>query len=73
MAEETDDATQAHDGEGPHEPQPCMPCRGSGKVISGLGGTQRKVTCPWCQGSGERIVGADAQEYREQQARKHVG
>jgi DnaJ-class molecular chaperone len=53
--------------EGSHEPQPCMPCHGSGKVISGLGGTPRKVTCPWCRGGGVRIAGADAQEYRCEQ------
>jgi len=50
-----------------HEPQPCMPCRGSGQVISNLGGTPRRVTCPWCRGGGVRIVGADAQEHRLQQ------
>jgi DnaJ-class molecular chaperone len=53
--------------EGSHEPQPCIPCHGSGKVISGLGGTSRKVTCPWCRGGGVRIAGADAQEYRREQ------
>jgi DnaJ-class molecular chaperone len=50
-----------------HEPQPCRPCHGSGKVISSLGGKPRKVTCPWCRGGGVRIVGADAQEYRREQ------
>jgi DnaJ-class molecular chaperone len=51
-----------------HEPQPCMPCHGSGKAISNLGGHSRQVTCPWCRGSGVRIVGADAQEYEQEQA-----
>jgi DnaJ-class molecular chaperone len=45
-----------------------MPCHGSGKVISNLGGTPSKVTCPWCRGGGVRILGADAQEYRREQA-----
>ncbi len=48
--------------------QPCMPCHGTGKVISNLGGHSRQVTCPWCQGGGVRIVGADAQEYQQEQA-----
>lgn len=38
-----------------------MPCRGSGKVISNLGGTPSTVTCPWCEGGGMRVVGIDAQ------------
>jgi DnaJ-class molecular chaperone len=38
-----------------------MPCRGSGHVISNLGGTPAQVTCPWCDGSGQRVAGTDAQ------------
>jgi hypothetical protein len=38
-----------------------MPCRGSGQVISNLGGTPSRVTCPWCAGSGLRVPGTDAQ------------
>jgi hypothetical protein len=38
-----------------------MPCRGSGTVISNLGGTPSSVTCPWCEGSGVRTAGIDAQ------------
>ena len=45
-----------------HEPRECMACRGSGKVISNLGGTPKEVACPWCEGSGRRIAGIDAQE-----------
>jgi DnaJ-class molecular chaperone len=44
-----------------HQPRECMPCRGSGKVISNLGGTPSEVTCPWCEGGGARIAGIDAQ------------
>jgi len=47
--------------EGSHGPRECMPCRGTGRVISGLGGTQSKVPCPWCQGKGVRIADVDAQ------------
>jgi DnaJ-class molecular chaperone len=40
----------------------CMPCRGTGRLISGLGGTPHEVVCPWCRGTGKRIRGIDAQE-----------
>ncbi len=46
----------------------CMPCHGSGKVISNLGGHAKKVTCPWCRGGGERLTGMDAQEFQQEQA-----
>jgi DnaJ-class molecular chaperone len=45
----------------PHDPNRCTPCRGTGSVISGLGGEPKAVTCPWCEGSGVRIAGHDAQ------------
>jgi len=38
-----------------------MPCRGTGQVISNLGGTANKVPCPWCGGGGVRLAGVDAQ------------
>jgi hypothetical protein len=38
-----------------------MPCRGTGSVISNLGGEQSKVQCPWCGGGGVRLAGIDAQ------------
>jgi hypothetical protein len=38
-----------------------MPCRGSGELISNLGGTPSKVSCPWCEGGGVRLSGIDAQ------------
>lgn len=47
--------------------EPCMPCRGSGKVISKLGGLERRVACPWCHGEGVRLMGADAQQWRSEQ------
>jgi DnaJ-class molecular chaperone len=43
------------------EGEECMPCRGTGKVISNLGGTPQAVTCPWCRGGGVRLTGIDAQ------------
>jgi hypothetical protein len=38
-----------------------MACRGSGKVISNLGGTPSTITCPWCRGGGVRVPDSDAQ------------
>jgi hypothetical protein len=45
-----------------HEPRECMPCRGTGQVISSLGGEPKRVSCPWCGGGGLRLSGIDAQE-----------
>lgn len=39
----------------------CMACRGSGKVISHLGGEPETITCPWCDGTGTRGAISDAQ------------
>ena len=47
--------------------KPCEPCGGTGQVISNVGDRARKVTCPWCQGGGVRIAGADAQQWRIEQ------
>jgi DnaJ-class molecular chaperone len=44
-----------------HGPRECMPCRGSGKLISALGGELSTVVCPWCDGGGKRLTGVDAQ------------
>jgi DnaJ-class molecular chaperone len=48
-----------------HDPQQCTACRGTGQVISGLGGTPHPVPCPWCEGSGRFQPGHDAQEAGE--------
>jgi hypothetical protein len=53
------DPEQETSPQGP--PQECMPCRGSGQVISSVGGTESHLTCPWCSGSGMRTHGVDAQ------------
>jgi DnaJ-class molecular chaperone len=39
----------------------CTPCRGTGKLVSGLGGNPHEVTCPWCGGTGGFQPGRDAQ------------
>jgi len=58
-------ASQASDSDGPSdaapEPRECMACRGSGKVISNLGGSPSTVTCPWCEGASVRLPDVDAQ------------
>jgi DnaJ-class molecular chaperone len=40
----------------------CAPCRGTGRIISKLGGTPTEVACPWCAGTGVRYPARDAQE-----------
>jgi hypothetical protein len=68
VASKKSDSDSEKDGEGggpaeeTHGPQECMPCRGVGKVISNLGDEASTVTCPWCQGSGTRTPGVDAQQ-----------
>jgi DnaJ-class molecular chaperone len=54
-----DDATTVE-----NETRPCPPCRGTGRVVSRLGGSAQTVTCPWCEGSGHVIPGHDAQAAR---------
>jgi DnaJ-class molecular chaperone len=56
--ETSDSEDQAQDS---HEPRECMPCRGTGQVISNLGGTPSKIPCPWCEGGGVRLAGVNAQ------------
>ena len=53
---------------GSDESRECMPCGGSGQLISNLGGSPQKVTCPWCSGTGTRQANVDAQAaWRERQ------
>jgi hypothetical protein len=59
MAGEEDEREEQ--GEEAHGPRECMPCRGSGQVISNLGGQPERVRCPWCGGSGIRGQIGDAQ------------
>lgn len=46
---------------------PCTACRGSGRVISGLGGEPQTLTCPWCEGTGQRLADHDAQAHQREQ------
>jgi hypothetical protein len=58
------DGTDAEDlAEGTHEPRECMACRGTGRVISNLGGSPSTVSCPWCAGTGLRPPEIDAQAH----------
>jgi DnaJ-class molecular chaperone len=45
-----------------HGPQECMPCRGIGELVSNLDEKTSTVACPWCEGTGKRIAGIDAQQ-----------
>jgi DnaJ-class molecular chaperone len=46
------------------DPLPCSVCRGTGTLISNLGGTPSTVTCAWCEGTGTFLGEHDAQEVR---------
>jgi DnaJ-class molecular chaperone len=59
MADDADDSEDR--GEASHGGRECMPCRGTGQVISNLGGAASTVKCPWCGGGGVRLTGVDAQ------------
>jgi DnaJ-class molecular chaperone len=59
----TEEDEQAGTVQGAGEPEPCMPCRGTGQVISHLGGPAQSIGCPWCDGSGVRRPGVDAQQH----------
>jgi DnaJ-class molecular chaperone len=64
----TDEGEGIDQAEASHGSQECMPCRGTGRVISNLGGTASKVTCPWCEGDGTRRHGIDAQAHWQGEA-----
>ena len=49
------------------QPPECSACRGTGSVISNLGGSPSTVTCPWCEGTGRFIPGHDAQAARRRE------
>ena len=44
-----------------HDPSTCTACRGTGELISGLGGEPHRVRCPWCEGTGRFDAARDAQ------------
>ena len=52
MTEPVEDQTRA-----------CAACRGSGVVISNLGGEPHEQPCPWCEGGGVYLSGHDAQAH----------
>ena len=43
-------------------------CRGTGRVISKLGGSPSELACPWCEGPGLRIAEHDAQAAQRERA-----
>jgi DnaJ-class molecular chaperone len=48
----------------PVGPVPCSACRGTGQVVSNLGGSPSTVPCPWCDGTGVQLPEHDAQAAR---------
>jgi DnaJ-class molecular chaperone len=46
------------------EPVPCTVCRGTGTLISNLGGSPSNVECAWCEGTGVYLPEHDAQAAR---------
>ena len=52
-----------------YDPGRCTACRGTGSLISTLGGEPSTVTCPWCDGTGRFIPGHDAQAARVSDSR----
>jgi DnaJ-class molecular chaperone len=51
----------------------CLPCRGTGRLRSGLGGQPHEVECPWCRGTGHRIPDIDAQQHPAETAPPDAG
>ncbi len=47
-------------------PIACPPCRGTGQVVSNLGGEPSTMACPWCGGTGTFIAEHDAQAARRE-------
>ena len=58
----------ADDPTPPGETPDCTACRGTGRVISNFGGSPSEIACPWCDGTGKRIPGHDAQAARREAA-----
>lgn len=46
----------------------CTACRGTGRVISNLGGSPSEAECPWCEGTGRFLPEHDAQAARREAA-----
>jgi DnaJ-class molecular chaperone len=63
MAGENGKQSDRSEAAAAHGPRECIPCGGSGRVISNLGGAQSKVQCPWCEGTGTRKAAIDAQAH----------
>jgi DnaJ-class molecular chaperone len=50
------------------DPVPCTVCRGTGTLISNLGGSPSQVQCAWCEGTGTFLPEHDAQAARREAA-----
>ena len=49
------------------DPSPCTVCRGTGTLISNLGGSPSQLPCPWCEGTGTFLPEHDAQAARQRE------
>ena len=58
MADQSQDSAQEPAGA---SRTPCSPCRGTGTVVSMLGGQRSELKCPWCQGTGVQAPVQDPQ------------
>jgi DnaJ-class molecular chaperone len=54
------------------EPVPCTVCRGTGTLISNLGGSPSNVDCAWCEGTGVFLPDHDAQAARKAAAEEQT-
>jgi len=63
-----DEARDSDAATGAAASRPCTACRGTGQVISNLGGEPHSVTCPWCDGGRVFLPGHDAQAARREAA-----
>jgi hypothetical protein len=55
-------ALNGEENQGAWSATACRPCRGTGRLISTLGGVSHQVVCPWCHGTGKTIPGINAQD-----------
>ena len=57
----------------PEEAPRCPPCRGTGAIVSRLGGSPSTIVCPWCEGTGHVLPGHDAQQPHAGDRRRRRG
>lgn len=68
MSDQTPEPAEATEA----EPLPCTVCRGTGIVLSNLGGSLKEQQCPWCEGSTVLLPDHDAQNPGAQSEQANV-